>query len=148
MFQNILLPVDLNQESSWQKALPIAVEYCNAFGAALHVMNVVPDFGSALVGSYFPEGFEKKSLEGAREQLHDFVGKHVPDGVTVQHVVGYGLGVGWHWRLASAVDRVACPKRPTLESGHISKRGPCKFSKHWRDASATRRAVAFQASVS
>ena len=90
MFQNILLPVDLNQESSWQKALPIAVEYCNAFGAALHVMNVVPDFGSALVGSYFPEGFEKKSLEGAREQLHDFVGKHVPDGVTVQHVVGYG----------------------------------------------------------
>ncbi len=90
MFQNIVLPVDLNQESSWQKALPIAVEYCNAFGAALHVMNVVPDFGSALVGSYFPEGFEKKSLEGAREQLHDFVGKHVPDGVTVQHVVGYG----------------------------------------------------------
>ncbi len=90
MFQNILLPVDLNQESSWQKALPIAVEYCNAFGAALHVMNVVPDFGSALVGSYFPEGFEKKSLEGAREQLHDFVGQHVPDGVTVQHVVGYG----------------------------------------------------------
>ncbi len=90
MFLNILLPVDLNQESSWQKALPIAVEYCNAFGAALHVMNVVPDFGSALVGSYFPEGFEKKSLEGARAQLHDFVGKHVPDGVTVQHVVGYG----------------------------------------------------------
>ncbi len=90
MFQNILLPVDLNQESSWQKALPTAVEYCNAFGAALHVMNVVPDFGSALVGSYFPEGFEKKSLEGAREQLHDFVGQHVPDGVAVQHVVGYG----------------------------------------------------------
>ncbi len=53
-------------------------------------MNVVPDFGSALVGSYFPEGFEKKTLEGAREQLHDFVGQHVPDGVTVQHVVGYG----------------------------------------------------------
>ena len=90
MFQNILLPVDLNQESSWKKALPTAVEYCNAFGAALHVMNVVPDFGSALVGSYFPEGFEIKSLEGAREQLHDFVGQHVPDGVTVQHVVGYG----------------------------------------------------------
>lgn len=90
MFQNILLPVDLNQESSWQKALPTAVEYCNAFGATLHVMNVVPDFGSALVGSYFPEGFEKKSLEDARAQLHDFVGQHVPDGVTVQHVVGYG----------------------------------------------------------
>ena len=69
MFQNILLPVDLNQESSWQKALPTAVEYCNAFGATLHVMNVVPDFGSALVGSYFPEGFEKKSLEALADRI-------------------------------------------------------------------------------
>ncbi len=90
MYQNILFPVDLNQDSSWQKALPTAVDYCKAFGSTLHVMNVVPDFGSALVGSYFPEGFEKKTIEGAREQLHDFVGQHVPDGVTVQHVIGYG----------------------------------------------------------
>ncbi len=90
MYQNILFPVDLNQESSWQKALPTAVENCNAFGATLHVLNVVPDFGSALVGSYFPEGFEEKALEGAREQLRDFVGQHVPDGVDVQHIVGCG----------------------------------------------------------
>jgi len=90
MYKNILFPIDLNQESSWEKALPTAVEYCNAFGATLHVLNVVPDFGMSVVGSYFPEDFEHKALEAAREQLHEFVRQRVPDGVKVQHIVGYG----------------------------------------------------------
>ncbi|NKB48804.1 MAG: universal stress protein [Alphaproteobacteria bacterium] len=90
MYKNILFPVDLNQASSWEKALPTAVEYCKAFGSTLHVLNVVPDFGMAMVGTYFPEGFEEKALESARVQLHAFVGDHVPDGVTVQHIVGHG----------------------------------------------------------
>lgn len=90
MYKDILFPVDLHQESSWQKALPVAVDYCKAFGSTLHVLNVVPDFGMATVGSYFPEGFEDKALEGARSQLHEFVTKHVPKDVTVQHIIGHG----------------------------------------------------------
>ena len=90
MYKDILFPIDLNQESSWQKALPTALEYCKAFGATLHVMNVVPDFGMSVVGSYFPDDFEEKALEGAREQLHEFVRQNVPDGVKVQHIVGNG----------------------------------------------------------
>ena len=90
MYKNILFPVDLNQESSWTKALPTAVDYCKAFGSTLHVMNVVPDFGMVMVGTYFPEDFEEKSLEAARAQLHQFVSDHVPDGVKVQHIVGHG----------------------------------------------------------
>ena len=89
MYKNILVPVDLNQDS-WQKALPAAVEYCNAFDSTLHVINVVPDFGLAVVGSYFPDDFEQKALEAARAQLHEFVRDHVPDGVKVQHIVGHG----------------------------------------------------------
>jgi nucleotide-binding universal stress UspA family protein len=90
MYQNILLPVDLNQESSWTKALPTAVEFCKNFGANLHVFTVVPDFGMSVVGSYFPEDFEQKALQASREQLHEFVRQHVPEGVKVQHIVGYG----------------------------------------------------------
>ena len=48
MYKNILIPIDLNQNSSWQKALPTALEYCRAFGAKLHVMTVIPDFGMAI----------------------------------------------------------------------------------------------------
>jgi nucleotide-binding universal stress UspA family protein len=100
MYKNILFPVDLNQESSWAKALPTAVEYCTAFGSTLHVLNVVPDFGMAVVGSYFPEGFEEKALEGARTQLHGFVRGHVPDTVKVQHIVGHGSVYGEILRVA------------------------------------------------
>jgi nucleotide-binding universal stress UspA family protein len=50
----ILLPVDLNEESSWDKALPTAVTLCRTFNASLHVVTVLPDYRMPLVGSYFP----------------------------------------------------------------------------------------------
>lgn len=90
MYKNILFPVDLNEESSWDKALPAAIEYCKAFGATLHVMNVVPDFGKAIVGSYFPEDFEEKALQGAKQALDDFVREHVPDDIKTRLIVGNG----------------------------------------------------------
>ena len=90
MYKDILVPVDLNQASSWEKALPTAVELCKSFGATLHVLNVVPDFGMTTVAAHFPEDFQEKSVEAARAALHEFVRQHVPDGVKVQHIVGYG----------------------------------------------------------
>jgi nucleotide-binding universal stress UspA family protein len=90
MYKNILLPVDLNEESSWQTALPTAVEYCKAFGARLHVMTVVPDFGMPVVAQFFPEDYAQRAGQEAVKALHDLTGKTVPDGVEVDHIVGYG----------------------------------------------------------
>ena len=90
MYKDILLPIDLNQESSWEKALPTTVEYCKAFGATLHVLTVVPDLGLPLVGGYFPEGFEEKMREEANQRLHAFVSDHVPNGVPVQNIIAEG----------------------------------------------------------
>ncbi len=73
MYKNVLLTVDLNNESSWTKALPTAVECCRAFGARLHVVTVVPDFGSNVVAQYFPEGFEEKMLRATDRQLAEFI---------------------------------------------------------------------------
>ena len=69
MYQTILLPIDLNEESSWKKALPAALDLCHAHGAKLHVMTVVPDFGMAIVGSFFPNGYEDRALAGAPWRL-------------------------------------------------------------------------------
>jgi nucleotide-binding universal stress UspA family protein len=41
MYRNILVPIDLLEPSSWQKALPIAAELSRAFGAQIHVTTVV-----------------------------------------------------------------------------------------------------------
>lgn len=91
MYKDILLPIDLNHESSWKKALPVALEYCRAFGSTLHIMTVMPDYHMAIVGSFFPEGFESKHREELNKQLHAFVRSNVPaGGVKVQHIVAEG----------------------------------------------------------
>ena len=79
MYQTILLPVDLNEESSWKKALPAALELCRLQGAKLHVMTVIPDFGMAIVGQFFPSDYEEKALAKAMEALHALVHEHVPE---------------------------------------------------------------------
>ncbi len=103
MYKDILLPIDLNHKSSWVKALPAAVEYCKAFGSDLHLMTVVPDFGMAIVGSFFPEGYEKKAVGEATKQLHGFSKDHVPVDIKVQHIVGHGTVYEEILRVAESV---------------------------------------------
>lgn len=118
MYKDILLPVDLDQESSWEKALPICVEYCKAFGSNLHVMTVIPSFSFAMVGSYFPEGFEEKAREAARQKLHEFVTQHVPEDIHVQHIIGEGTVYEEIIRVAHDIDVdliVMGKRRPDLK---------------------------------
>ena len=90
MFKRILLSVDLEHESSWIKALPVALDLCKSFGAGLSVLTVVPDFGMSIVGQYFPKNFEKEVGEKALARVKDFCAEKVPDNLFVQHIVGVG----------------------------------------------------------
>lgn len=87
MYSKILLPVDLNEEASWTKALPTALELCRSFGASLHVVTVLPDYRMPLVGSYFPKDFAKRAHEAISEAQHRFIQEHVPEDVAVQSVI-------------------------------------------------------------
>jgi nucleotide-binding universal stress UspA family protein len=118
MYKDILLPVDLGNESSWKKALPTAIEYCAAFGANLHVMTVVPDFGSPMVAQFFPADHEAKMTETANELLHKFVSERVPDTVKVQHIVAEGTIYKTIIELAEKIDAdliIMGSHRPELE---------------------------------
>ena len=90
MFKDILLPVDLGNAESQRKAVKTAVHLAKASKAQLHVMTVVPDFGLSIVGSFFPEGYEKHALDEASKKLHDFVQAEIQKSVKVQHIVGHG----------------------------------------------------------
>jgi nucleotide-binding universal stress UspA family protein len=90
MYKDILLPLDLAEPSSWEKALPTAIELCKSFQSKLHIMSVVPDFGSSLVGSFFPKGFEEKALEETKKQLKAFVQEHIPQDIRVQRIIANG----------------------------------------------------------
>lgn len=78
MYSTILLPIDLNDEGSWHKALPAAVRLAEAFGARIHVMTVIPDFGMSIVGSFFPSGYEDHAKAEAVRHLDAFVAERVP----------------------------------------------------------------------
>jgi nucleotide-binding universal stress UspA family protein len=90
MYHDILLAVDLSEARPQAKAVETAVVLARSFSARLHVINVVPDFGSSMVGSFFPKDYEKTALEHADRALHGFVAEHVPEDIPVQHIVGHG----------------------------------------------------------
>ncbi|MGO2240526.1 MAG: universal stress protein [Halomonas sp.] len=87
MYQKILLPVDLNEEASWKKALPTAITLCETFGASLHVITVLPEFKLPMVGTYFPEDFSKKTHEAMTETQHAFIQANVPEGIKTQSII-------------------------------------------------------------
>jgi nucleotide-binding universal stress UspA family protein len=89
MYKDILLALDLGDETSWRRALPTAVDLCRASGAVLHVITVVPDFGMTIVADYFPPDFEKKALTQATERLRAFLAKNAP-AAKAQCIVGHG----------------------------------------------------------
>jgi nucleotide-binding universal stress UspA family protein len=90
MFTDILVPVDLSDQHSWQKPLPAAVGPCQAFGARLHAITVLPEFGLPIVGQYFPEGYEARLRKEAAKQLKTLIAAQVPDDVPTQRIVAEG----------------------------------------------------------
>jgi nucleotide-binding universal stress UspA family protein len=105
MYKSILLPVDLNHESSWEKAVPFALGLAKSYGAKLHVIMVIPDFGMPLVGSYFPADATEKALKQIGKSLSEFVEEqNLPKADTHTHVVQGTI----YKEIISAADRQGC----------------------------------------
>ncbi len=104
MFKKILLPVDLNHESSWKAALPKAIEMTKAFGSELHLVAVVPDFGMAMVGEFFPPDFEEKALRKAEAELEKFAKDHVPEGPQHELHLAHGSASDQILKMADKLD--------------------------------------------
>ena len=90
MFKDILFPVDLPNQETQERALKVAVDAAKAYGARLHVMTVVPSMGSAYVANLFPEGFEQKAIDKAKEALDSYVKEKIPGDLKVQRIVAHG----------------------------------------------------------
>lgn len=90
MFKKILVPLDLNQESSWKSALPTAVKMARENNATLAVFTVIPDYGKAFVGSFFPADHSKNVMKETEGVLRDLVAKEVPEDIKVLSYVRHG----------------------------------------------------------
>lgn len=90
MFKRILVPIDIDQESSWVRALPVAERLATNYGATLNVVAVVPTMGMSLVGSFFPSDFEQKALAVAKSKIDDVVAKVTKSPADVSTHVAHG----------------------------------------------------------
>lgn len=69
MFKTILLTVDVNDLKGSERPAEVARIMAQAEGAELHVMNVVPDYGMSIVGSFFGPDHNKAILKEAKSAL-------------------------------------------------------------------------------
>ena len=103
MYKCVLLPLDLNESSTWEKALTAACDICQSSGGTLHVMTVLPDYGMTIVGQYFPEGAEGDALEAALAELKKITAAHVGTEVALEHIVVQG---SIHDQILAAAERI------------------------------------------
>ncbi len=104
-YENILLPIDLGHPSSWQWALPSAVDIARMHGGTLHVLTVIPSFGMPVVGSFFPKNFEEEARKEAERALASFIREKVPDDITADGYVAVGT---IYDEILRAADRIGC----------------------------------------
>jgi len=92
MTQNIIVLVDLDDESSWRKALPTAIDYARHIGARLHVLSIVPNgmYKMTVVAQLLPEDHEQRLTDDAKQRLAELVGRHAVDDVRLEQVVRFG----------------------------------------------------------
>jgi len=90
MYKKIFVPIDLNQPSSWEIALPKAIEIAKAEGSKLILFTVVPDFGMAMVGSFFPKDYAEKAMDHAEYELAAVARNHVPGDLDCTCYVRHG----------------------------------------------------------
>lgn len=89
MHSNILLPIDLQHPESWERALPVARHLAGDEGV-IHLLGIVHDFGSSMVATFLPKGFEEKALQAMKEALDNFANQHFPDLSRIRVHVGHG----------------------------------------------------------
>lgn len=134
--KNILLAVDLAHESSWQPALPLAIEFARNHAGKLHLMTVVPEVTAA--GLPVAEDFGEKipSLDEYNAQvkkavvrgLENLAQNEIPDDVTSETHVSSGSVIQEILNTAQTVKAdviVVSAYRPSLRSfllGPIAER--------------------------
>ncbi len=90
MFENIVIPVDLSDKQSIKAVFPPALNFVNAFGAKIHLVHIMPDFGMKTLEEYLPRNWMKDQKQKYRDLFGELIAKYVPEGVEVEFSVGRG----------------------------------------------------------
>lgn len=90
MYKNIVIPVDLSDKHLIKCVISSALTFANIFGAKLHMVHVMPDFGMKIMEDYLPKYWmsdQKKKCESLFEELKK---KYIPDDISVEFFISRG----------------------------------------------------------
>lgn len=88
MFNSLLLTVDINAPEGSKRSTEAAISMARAEGATLHVLNVMPDTGMAIVGASMAADSMQNALTAAKSGLENWANANLPDDISHQtHVV-------------------------------------------------------------
>jgi nucleotide-binding universal stress UspA family protein len=90
MFSNILLPVDLDDLDSQEKAIAAATNLSESLAARLHILSVVPNLGDGYLTPFIPQNFQALAMEEARKKLEAMVLERFPDRNDVSPLISHG----------------------------------------------------------
>ncbi|CAH0532552.1 Universal stress protein UP12 [Vibrio stylophorae] len=90
MYQQILIPVDLNENKLSDKALKHAIWLAQHCHATLHLLNVVPGIHQSMVATYFPKDAAQAMKHAAQQQLEQFAAQHIPAPITYTTTIKEG----------------------------------------------------------
>ncbi len=79
MFKEILIPVDMDATHLTIRALAVAEEFSERYGAKVTALTVIPDFNNSMVASYFPENTIQKAHDQVCGDLQKFIDTHAKD---------------------------------------------------------------------
>jgi len=134
MFKAILVPIDVAHRSSWEHALPQAIELAATSAGVLTVITVVRDLKAAFEGVQFPFQADLM-ISAARDKLVEIVSAYRESNVTISEEVRFG-SIG-HEILTTAHERgadliVMASHRPELRdyligpnAAHVAQHALC-----------------------
>lgn len=79
MYTSILLAIDLNDTKSAHKVAEVGFRLARDHGAGLHLINVIPDFGMSIVGSFFSADQTRAMVEDEKRKFKEWATAEVPD---------------------------------------------------------------------
>ena len=90
MFKEILIPVDMDATDLTTRALAVAEEFSERYGAKVTALTVIPDFNSSMVANYFPENTIQKAHDQVCRDLQKFIDTHAKDPTKISCAVTEG----------------------------------------------------------
>ena len=90
MFKNIVVPLDLSDKQSAKLVFPTVLNFASAFGAKIHLVHIIPNFGVKIMEDYLPRNWINDQKTKCKILFDNVIKKFVPDEIKVEYYLGRG----------------------------------------------------------